>query len=468
MKAAAILQLGSKYITIVIQLVVTMVLARLITPEQFGLLAIVTVFTSLFSFLSDIGLSVSIVQFRDLNERDTGSLFVFTLFLGLFLALLFCILSGPIACLYGNENLIGLLCFASISLFFSTINMVPNGQILKDKNFVSIAIRLIVSNIIAGIIAIVLALNSFGCYALVAQINIVSIVIFIWNYAAQPINKLSIHFMKTVRRIFSYTAYQFGFNGLNYLCRNFANLIVGKFFGVTALGFYDKAYQLSIYPNTILSGVIGTVIQPYMAEKQDDNVYMFESWKKISKLLSLFAVPISLICVCAPYEIIMIMYGAQWGNSVLLFQLLSLSIYVQMVFSISGAFFQSAGHTDYMFRSGLINTVLTIAAVFIGVISMNMETLCFSVAIAFWFQIIPISYYLIRKTFKKSCIVLKMFLPELTIGLIAGLCVFALGDLLPVEPIVRFLAKVGVILAVICVGYFCTKQFKYIKTILSK
>lgn len=468
MKAAAILQLGSKYITIVIQLVVTMVLARLVTPEQFGLLAIVTVFTALFSFMSDIGLSVSIVQFRDLSERDIGSLFVFTLFLGLFLTSLFCLLSWPIAYLYGNDELIGLLCFASVSLFFSTINMVPNGQILKDKNFISIAIRLIVSNSIAGVIAIILAFNSFGCYALVTQINIVSIVIFIWNFAVQPIKKLSIHFMKTVKHIFSYTAYQFGFNGLNYLCRNFANLVIGKAFGMTSLGFYDKAYQLSIYPNTILSGVIGTVIQPYMAEKQDDSDYVFENWKKISKFLSLCAVPISLICICAPHEIITVMYGSQWENSVFLFQLLSISIYVQMVFSISGAFFQSMGHTDFMFRSGLINTILTIAAVFIGIISMNIDILCLSIALVFWLQIIPISYYLICKTFRKSCSVLKVFLPELIVGCVASLCVFALNGLLPVEPIARFLIKVGVILVVTGIGYLCTKQFKYIKAVIFK
>ena len=125
MRAAALFQFGSKYISMGAQLVITMVLARLIAPEDFGLVAIVTVFTGLFALLSDMGVGVAIVQYRDLTEEDYGALFGFSIVLAVGLTLCFCMMSPLIAKFYGDVRLIPLCCAASPLLLFATLNMVP-------------------------------------------------------------------------------------------------------------------------------------------------------------------------------------------------------------------------------------------------------------------------------------------------------------------------------------------------------
>lgn len=108
MLSALGMQLLSKYTNVIVQLVVTMVLARLLTPEQYGTVAIVTVFTSFFAILADVGVSTAIIQYKNLTKDDFDALFLFCLLLGLVLAGAFCILAVPVALIYNDAYLVPL------------------------------------------------------------------------------------------------------------------------------------------------------------------------------------------------------------------------------------------------------------------------------------------------------------------------------------------------------------------------
>ena len=114
MRRAALVQLGSKYASIVAQLLVTAVLARLISPAEFGTLAIVTVFTTFFTLFSDMGIGVAIVQFRDLTERDFGKLFGFSIVLAAGLTAAFCVAAFPISVVYRDPELVPLCMVAAV------------------------------------------------------------------------------------------------------------------------------------------------------------------------------------------------------------------------------------------------------------------------------------------------------------------------------------------------------------------
>ena len=169
MRGAALFQFGSKYISMGAQVVITAILARLIAPEDFGLVAIVTVFTGLFSLLSDMGIGTSIVQYRDLTDEDYGALFGFSIVFAICLTAAFCIVSPLIAIFYDDPRLVMLCCVASPTLLFSTLNSVPEGLMLKDKRFDLIAVRLVVATVASGTLAIVLAIIGWGAVALVLQ-----------------------------------------------------------------------------------------------------------------------------------------------------------------------------------------------------------------------------------------------------------------------------------------------------------
>lgn len=466
MRAATVIQFASKYTSFFAQLFITAILARMLPPEDFGILAIILVFLNLFIPFADMGIGAAIIQYQDLDERDYGALFSFSIVFAVLLTLLFCAASIPISLFYANEQLVPLCCFASLSLLFATLNMVPNGLLLKDKRFVSIGLRLFVVTVVAGVIAIAMAFAGWGVYALVWHNIIAGVITFAWNYLAKPIRHLTVHFWVSLRKVLSYSAFQFGSSMVNYFSTNLPNLVIGKCFNEAALGFYDKAYRLTTYPMNGISGVINSVVQPYMAKHQDNPDVIFSYWFRVAKVLSLVGVPIAVIFFCAPAEIVGIMYGDQWGSAVPLLQVLSFSIYFQLVNSIAGAFFLSAGHSDLLFRAVTASTLLTVCGLVAGVLLGGLDAVALCISIAFCLHVVPTGYYLLGRTLRQGYGCVVRFLPEILIGLLAGVVCWLVAPFLPSEIVLSLLCKTGVILAVVGLGYLVARQYGYVKDLL--
>ncbi len=467
MKGAAIIQFASKYSSIMVQLVVTALLSRLVTPEEYGLMAIVVVFMAFFQMFTDMGISVAIVQFRDLEERDFGALFALSLLLGAVLAGLFCLISLPISWLYGYGELVGLCCAASPMLLFSCANMVPNGLMLRERRFAAIGARLVVSNLVAGGIAIALAWIGWGAYALVSQIVLAALFVVVWNLVARPVRKINVHWADPLKKVFSYSAYQFGFSFLNYFARNLDNLVMGKMLGSQALAYYDKAYKLTTYPMSALSSVVGSVIQPFMAEHQDEPERLRVCWWRVTKLLSLAGAPIAAILFCCAQEVTLLLYGDQWGNSVPLLQVLSVSLYAQIVNNPSGAFFQSAGRTDSMFRCGVITTLMTVTGLFLGLVLDGLLGAAIGVSLAYCAHIIAVYVFLLRDVLGVGFHDLVAFLPELGAAALACVVCFIVSPLLQGVGFTAFgIVKLAIVIAVISAIYALTGQLSTLRGFL--
>lgn len=468
MRGAALLQFASKYTNVLAQLFITAVLARLISPEDFGLLSIVVVFSSFFQLFSDMGIGAAIIQYRDLTEEDYGSLFVFSGILAVLLAFLFCLAAFPISLFYGEPRLVSLCCFASPALVFGTLNMVPNGLMLRNKKFKIIAFRLVSSTLISGTIAIVSAYLGAGTYSLIIQTVLSSLIILIWNILANPIREINIHFCRVLKRVFSYSAYQFGFSFINYFSRNLDNLVIGRVLGAESLGYYDKAYKLTTYPMNNLSSVVASVIQPYMAENQNHPERILDCWLKIEKLLSLLGAIVSSIFIVAAPEIVEIVYGSQWAAAVPLFQVLSISIYFQMLGNPSGAFFQSLGRTDLMFKVGLINTCLTLCGLVVGILIGSLQMVAVCVSIAFCLHVVPLAYFLLCKGMKASLAILKKFIPDVSISVISIIICFLFSNIMPHEVLIRFTCKLLLIVMICLIGYKITGQSKVLLSLFKR
>lgn len=468
MRAAALFQFGSKYVSMGAQIVITMVLARLIAPEDFGLVAIVTVFTGLFSLLSDMGVGVAIVQYRDLTEEDYGALFGFSALLAVGLAAAYCAASPLIATFYGDSRLIALCCAASPQLIFATLNMVPSGLMLKERRFDAIGVRLVCATVVSGAVAIGLALAGAGCYALVVQSALSSFIVLAWNLATRGVKRVSLRFKAPLKRIFSYSAYQFGFSLINYFSRNLDNMLIGRFMGSAQLGYYDKAYKLTGYPLSAFSSVIGSIIQPYMAEHQDEPDAIFNCFMRVEKLLSLVGAAVAAVFLCASSEIIQVFYGPGWESATPVFAVLGVSVYFQMMGNPSGAFFQSLGRTDYMFRVGLINTCITVGGLCVGLAGGSILTVAYGIAVAYCLHMFFIAYFLIHKGFGQSYNCLKVFLPEICVGLVTAIFISLVFSFVDLPVLAALAAKILLAGGLMLLGYMATGQLKHFKELLGR
>lgn len=403
LKRAAIINGIARFSKIFIQIIVNAVLARILIPEEFGVVAIITVFTTFFNTFADMGFGSAIIQHKDITDDDINSIYSVTIYMGVLLAISFCILSLPISIFYDNEAYLKLGPMLSLSLLFNTFNMIPNAILMREKKFMLTSIRTIIVYLGGGIIAVIFALFDFSYYALVIQTVLIAAITYLWNYlTTKPRFKLKIN-MNSLRKVAHFSFFQFAFNIINYFSRNLDNLLIGKFLGDISLAYYDKAYSLMLYPVNNLTGVISPVLHPILSDFQNNKKYIYDSYIKIGRILGVLGVYVSGFCLLASRELILLVYGKQWEGSIVCFSALGFVIAVQMINSCSGAILQSLGNTKLLFTSGVINTIITIVMILIGIFigkSINILSIC--IAFAYFMHFILAQYIVVKYGFNYS------------------------------------------------------------------
>lgn len=355
-----------RYSAVTISIVISMILARLLTPADYGVVSISVVLISFLQMFSTLGIGPAIIQRKDLNRKDLNSLFTFSLILGTVLALLFFGCSWLIARFYGNSLLVPICQIMSILIFFSSANMVPGALMSRDKRFKILAIRSLILQILTGAVAITAAYHGAGPYALLISPIITSLGIFIWNRHYYKVS-VDLHFsIEPIRRIFSFSSYQFLFEFVNYFSRNLDKLIIGKFMNLAALGVYDIAYKLMSYPMMNITGVISPVIQPVLKDLQEDKPELSRKHAKIIKFIATISFPVGIICCFLSKEIIQVFCGDKWDAAIPIFSILALSLPFQMILSTSGSIFSVCYNTRLMFWTGIRNTATTVAGFLIA------------------------------------------------------------------------------------------------------
>lgn len=379
----------TKYSGLVLNVLVTAVLARLITPEDFGVVAIATVLINFFSMLSDMGIGPAIIQNQELSHNDYRSIFTLTVYIGLLLTAVFFVSAGAVSSFYDNEKLVIIIQLFSLSIFFHCVDIVPNNLLKKAKRFRFIAVMNIIVQFICGVLAVTAAFVGFGIYALLIQPILASIFLFVWSYKQYvTIPVIKIDWM-SIRKIFNYSSYQFMFSFINYFSRNLDKLVVGRFFGITELGYYEKSYRLMMMPVGNLSHVITPAIQPIFADYQNDKNWLFEKSMKLFRVLTFIGFPLSVFLFFSSEELVILFFGPQWYGAVPVFKILSLSVGLQIIYSPQGAFFQSANAVKEMFYCGIITALLNVVAVILGCFTFHSLTvlswlIVFSYTLAFF------------------------------------------------------------------------------------
>jgi len=393
----------AKYSGIVISLVVSAVLARLLTPEDFGVIAISMVFIVFISILCDLGFGPAIIQNKALTANDTNNIFSFTLWTALLSSIIFFFCSNLIADFYHNQILIIICRILSVNVFFSVANTVPSALLMKEKAFKYVAIRTLSIQVFAGIISIIAAFHGASFYSLLINPLLTSFVMFIIDCNKSKVKfKLRIELV-SVKKILAFSSYQLLFNFVNYFTRNADTLLVGKFLGMNPLGYYDKSYRLMMLPIANITNVLTPIVHPIFSDIQNDKERLFKVNQKIVRFLAYIGFPLSVLLYFISREIILIVYGNQWERAVPVFKILSLSVYSQIIGCSSGAFFQSLNATKYLFICGITNSFLVISFLLVGLFYFKtIEGVALSFFLAGFFGLFLTFYFLINKVFGKS------------------------------------------------------------------
>ncbi|MCT4388517.1 lipopolysaccharide biosynthesis protein [Leuconostoc pseudomesenteroides] len=459
-----------KFGNIFIMLLLDMILSRLLSPRVYGIVAILTVFIVFFQLLSDMGLGPAIIQNKLLSAYDIQLLFNFSIYVAISLAVVFGLMGIPLQQQYHIKNMPHYTWILSIAVFFYAAIIVPNAVLSKDKMFKIMNINSLLATTCGGVVGIVIALRGGGIYALLINTIVTSSILFFLNVSRSSLKFTFYLKASPIRKVFHFTVNQLGFNIVNYFSRNLDELLIGKYLTASDVGSYNKSYRLLMYPSSMLGGILNPVLLPIMSDYQDDVCAIKNLYIKVQGILSDFVFPLSVFLSFSARSIIIVLYGSQWINAIRPFEILSLSIWAQVLNITAGTIFQVRNMTSRLFMTGMISAGLIVTAIVLGILQYSIVSIAAYLTIAFILNTVIVLYMVMKSAFDDSLlpVLKKIYIPILVSSVLYILFTFSdrylKVDNLILDIVIRFLTMS----LFIFLSSMLNGNFKYLVRLLFK
>jgi PST family polysaccharide transporter len=369
--SSQVLSQGSRFI-------ISVILARLLSPVDFGLLGMTVVFTGFASLFSDFGFGTALVQREQVEERHLSSVYWLNQGIGLILAGLAAAVAPMVGHFYHEPRLMPVMMLVALSFPVTAQSPVPKAILYRKMNFRALGLIDIVSEIIAGVVAILLALRGAGVWSLVWQVLIASCVTALGAFAATRWRPRLFYDRAATAELFGFSSNLMAFTAFNYWYRNGDNLLVGRFFGSSALGLYARAYNLMLLPITQVTTVVSKVMFPALAKIQHDKVRIRDIYLRAIAMIALVTFPLMLGLLAVSDHFILAVYGPMWFGVIPVLRIFCILGMIQSIYTTVGWIFQSQGRTDLMLRWGLVSGTLSIAAMLVGISAGTLQALALS------------------------------------------------------------------------------------------
>jgi polysaccharide transporter, PST family len=371
MAGAVITGFGWKTVTVVVsegtRVAVAIVLARLLTPHDYGVAGEAFVFSGLVSLFSDLALGGALVQRREITEEDRSTVFWASLAISSVITAGTIALSGVIARFFGAPEVRGLLITLSFSFPLTALSTTQVATLTRRLAYRSLEIREISGVLTGGVVALVLAVLGAGPYAIVGNSLAASAAstFLLWRLSSWRPRFI---FSRThLSRLGGFGLRLFGTRLLNYVNLNADNALIGRFAGASALGVYSIAYNIMFTPIVRIASPIGAVVYPALARMQDDVPRMRTAWLRSKRLSGSLLAPVFLIFAATAPDLIRTLVGSKWDAAVPVVQLLAVAGVAHSLVTLNWTVLQATGRVGLELRLDALVTVATVGAFAIGV-----------------------------------------------------------------------------------------------------
>lgn len=356
---------GAQGIKIAVQFLSVVVLARLLAPEDFGLVASVGPIVAFVALFQNLGLQQAVIQRSDINQRQLNHVFWVSTLVGLCCSLVVAALAPAVALFYGDARMTGITLAAAAPLLLGSLAALPLALMNRRLKFGQLALNDVITAVAGLVATVAAALAGLGYWSLVIGPAVSALVALVaaWRVAQWQPGKPS---FRIDREILSFGANLTGFNLVNFFARNLDTILIGKFSGATELGYYDRAYKLMLFPLQNISQPLTRLMIPLMSRIQDDkrrfrDIYMDTNW-----LLAAVTAPgIAALTMTSP-EVVSLLFGERWLAVAPIFAWLGIASLTQPISNTTGWIFICQGKTGTMFRWGIYSSAVTVAAFIVG------------------------------------------------------------------------------------------------------
>jgi teichuronic acid exporter len=412
-----------------VQFVIGIMLARLLSPEHFGLVGMLTIFMALAESLLDSGFQAALIQKREATPTDTCSVFYFNIVIGSAAAGLLCLVAPWIAAFYSQPMLTPLTRALSLTIVFSSFGLIQNTILTKQIDFKTLTKVSLMAGVLSSIVGISMAAGGFGVWSLVLQQISRALLWTVCMWVLNTWRPAAIFSLKSLREMFGFGSRILVTGLINRTFDNIYLLVIGKLFSAIDLGFFTRAKMMQELPSQTLSWMVGRVTFPVFSTIQDDPARLKRGLKKVLTLLVLVNFPMMIGLVITARPLVLVLLTEKWAQCITYLQLLSLAGLFFPVVLINSNLLFALGRSKIHLRVEIIKKALIVTSIAItwqwGISAMICGMIMVSI-ISLYLS----SYYtgiLIGYPFREQ---FRDFYPTLIMAVLMGLTVYAVG-LLP-------------------------------------
>lgn len=457
-----------KYSTMFIQFISGIILARLLTPYDYGCIGMLAIFMVLADVVIDGGFGSALIQKKRPTQEDYSTIFFWNLFVAIVLYAILFVSAPAIARFYNIPLLSKVLRVQGVVLFTYSFNIVQHNQLRKQLRFKVLSIISVVSAIISLGVTIIMAYKGFGVWALVAQHILLSAIPSVAYWFVVKWRPVLVFSWNSFKELFGFGFYMFLTNLFNQFSGQLQGLLIGKFYNASTMGYYSKAQRTESLASQSISTVMTQVTFPLYAEMQDNKKAMANAIKRITMTLSYFSFPLLFILLLLAKPMFILLYSERWLQSVPYFQVLCIAGLAGCLQAVNLQSISAIGKSKTMFIWTVIKRCVGIGAVVFGLVFFGMKGLLAGVVFNYWFSyfinISLVSKHIGYKWYQQ----IKDLLPVGLVSLaIAAIC-YAIGYFLHLE----MYTEGAIVLAVYLILYigwsvvFKPEAYKYFLSVI--
>ena len=347
------------------QFVTSLVLARLLLPGQFGQAAIAMAVAGFGQLFTDLGLSAAVVHARKATPQLLATAFWLNLISGFALTALVIIVAYPVAKLFHQPALAGLMVIASLN-FTLSCGIVQTALLERTFNYRRLAIYESSAYIAGAFVGPVFAACGIGTPSLLWGQVLTSALLSATLWLLVPWRPTHRPSLSAAGQLWRYSRGLIGFNAVNYWSRNIDTVVLGARVSTHALGDYTRAFNLTMIPLQQMNVVLGRVLFPSLTRMRSDRRRMARAWLRAVTVTGSVILPVTVTLAAAAPALIYVLLGPRWEGAATNLELLALATTPQVVATAGGGLFRAAGATATMFRVGMVSTVVSVMAIFAG------------------------------------------------------------------------------------------------------
>jgi teichuronic acid exporter len=354
--------LSGKFSTMAIQLITTIALARFLTPKDFGIVAMCSIFLSISEMLIDSGMGGSIIFFDDVEEEELHTVFWTNIFVSVLIYILLFLISGSVASFYGVPILKDIIRVIGLSVVLYSFCLIHSVLMTKELLFKLQSKILVYSAILSSIVVVALALFKFGLWALVAQPILLKIfqVFFYYFYGSyRPRFQFSLSLLK---RHWDFGSRLLASSMLKLIYDNIYVQVIGKVINLTYAGYYAQAKRFNDIPTQLIAFPLERVIFPDLVRSKD----MLTKMKSISSFFILFIVPILFLGALVSDDLILILLGKKWLNSGWILSFLFLGGIGASIEALTRNFIKASGKINLLLKFDIYKRIINLIILAFG------------------------------------------------------------------------------------------------------